>query len=586
MSSTKVAPYRPATGAASRRDLKSALAMFRTALLGLFVVSCAINLLYLTGSFFMLEVYDRVLPSRSVPTLVAFGALAAILYVFHAVLEFIRQRVFVRIGSVLDAEISGSVFQSMLSMALVPKLANAAQPVQDLDNVRGFLANGGPIAFFDLPWVPLYLAICFAFHPWVGFTAIAGSLLLVLLTRLTEAGTEAPLADATRQMLRRDSLAEASRRNVEAVQAMGMSDRLSQLWQQANNALIAANGRASDVALGLGTLSRVMRMALQSFTLGLCAYLVIQQQATAGVMIASSIIVSRALAPIEGAIGQWKYFVKARQSWKRLDQFLSRTGQSERMALPAPYRSLVVENLTLGAPADNRALVSDITFALSAGDSLGIIGRSGSGKSSLARGLVGVWPPFRGSVRLDRAALDQWPPHALGRHIGYLPQTVELFPGTIAENISRFDPEATADDILEAAHAAGIHELVTRLPRGYETELGQGGSMLSGGQRQRVGLARALYRRPFLVVLDEPNSNLDSDGDDALLRAIQGVRDRKGIVIVIAHRPSTLAASNLVMVLHNGMMQKFGEREDVTRSLVVGAAGGPPFKVIGKEAES
>lgn len=586
MASTNLAPYQGGGGTKRGGDLASARALFRTTLSGLFLISCVINLLYLTGSFFMLEVYDRVLPARSVPTLVAIGGIVAVLYLFHGGLEFIRQRVFVRMGTALDNEISRGVFHSMLAMAVVPKIANAAQPVQDLDNVRNFLANGGPIAFFDLPWLPLYLAICFVFHPWVGFTAIGGALILILLTRLTESGTQKPLADATRHLLHRDALADASRRNVESVQAMGMTDRLGELWRRSNGAFIAANSKASDVGLGYGTASKITRMALQSFTLAICAYLVIRQEATAGVMIASSIIVSRALAPIEGAIGQWKNFVKARHSWKRLDQFLSRTVEVERLALPAPHREFTVERLTLGAPADNRVLVSDITFRLRPGDSLGIIGRSGSGKSSLARGLVGVWQPYRGAVRLDGAALDQWTPHALGRHIGYLPQNVELFAGTLAQNIARFDPEANAGDIIEAAQAAGIHDMVTRLPKGYDTELGTDGGMLSGGQRQRVGLARALYQRPFLVVLDEPNSNLDSEGEDALIRAIQGVRERNGIVVLIAHRPSTLAASNLVLVMHNGTMQKFGEREEVTRSLVGGSPAPSAIKVIAKDEDA
>jgi PrtD family type I secretion system ABC transporter len=364
----------------------------------------------------------------------------------------------------------------------------------------------------------------------------------------------------------RMALAEASRRNAEVVQAMGMTGRLAAFWEGYNRRHLNAQQRVADIAGGLGALSRILRMALQSAVLGIGAYLVVNQQASAGIIIASSILTSRALAPVEVAIANWRGFVAARQSWRRLSGLLAKMPATAlRMELPTPRSTLTVEAVGVSPPGSNRLVVQGVAFQLKAGQGLGVIGPSASGKSSLARSIVGVWPTVQGKIRVDGAAIDQWSAEALGSHVGYLPQDMELFDGTIGQNISRFDADATADQVIAAAEAAGVHELILGLPEGYETRTGEGGANLSAGQRQRIGLARALYGEPFLVVLDEPNSNLDREGDDALTRAILGVRARGGIVVVNAHRPSALAGVDNVLVLLNGRPQAIGPKEQVLR---------------------
>jgi ATP-binding cassette subfamily C protein len=362
----------------------------------------------------------------------------------------------------------------------------------------------------------------------------------------------------------RMALAEASRRNAEVVQALGMAGRLGRRWRDQNDRHLTAQQRVADISAGMSAVSRTLRMVLQSAVLAIGAWLVINQQATAGIIIASSILTSRALQPVEVTLAHWKSFVQARQSWRRLNGLLGAVpAEPQRMALPVPRETLSLEAVTISPPGANRIVVQGVTFQLAAGQGLGVVGPSASGKSSLVRSIVGVWPLLQGKIRVDGAALDQWSPEDLGRHVGYLPQDMELFAGTVAENISRFDPDASSDSIIAAAQAAGVHELILALPNGYETQVGDSGNSLSAGQRQRVGLARALYGDPFLVVLDEPNSNLDRDGDEALTRAIQGVRARKGIVVVVCHRPSALAGVDTVLVMMAGRQQAFGPKEQV-----------------------
>jgi ATP-binding cassette subfamily C protein len=487
----------------------------------------------------------------------------------------------VRIGALLDKALSGRIYDALVRLSVGGRSGDALQPSRDLDQVRSFLSSGGPLALFDFPWMPLYLFICFMFHPWIGWAAVAGALVLVTLTYLTELWTRDPAKAAVLHGARRASLAEASRRNAEVLQSMGMARPMAERWRLVNDEFLADNNRAADVSGGLGSTSKILRMALQSFVLGLGAYLVTQQQATGGIMIASAILVSRALAPVELTIAHWKSFVSARQSWKRLGDLLSAREQGERMALPAPTSSLSVENVSLIPPGDQRLVVRDATLSLRPGNALGIIGPSASGKSSLARAIVGIWPPARGKVRLDGAGLEQWEPDALGRHLGYLPQGVELFAGTVAENISRFQPGADPSAIIAAAKAAGVHDLIVRLPNGYDTAIGEQGGALSAGQRQRIALARALYGDPFLVVLDEPNSNLDTEGEAALTRAILGVRARGGIAIVIAHRPSALAGVDLVLVMNDGQVQAFGPKDEILKSVLRRPVQpGAPLKVV------
>ncbi|PZU92140.1 MAG: type I secretion system permease/ATPase [Chelatococcus sp.] len=533
-------------------SVPEAIAAARKVLIGVTAMSVVINLLYLTGSFFMLEVYDRVLPSRSLPTLVAIGLLAAGLYICQGVLDFIRSRIFVRLGAYLDKALSPKVFQSIELLSLHQRRIDPMQPGRDIDQIRSFLANGGPGAFLDLPWLPLYLGLCFAFHAWIGIAAIVGAIILITLTRLTERGTAASSRAAAALAGSRQVMAEAAHRNAEVLRALGMGQRLGQRWMKINDAYIAESNRTSDVSLGFGAISKVTRMAIQSAVLALGAYLVIRGEATGGIMIASSILVARALAPIELVIGHWKGFVAARQAWARLSQVLAALPERKPMELPAPSRNLRVSNLSVIAPGTDRTLVSNVSFELTAGSALGIVGNSASGKSSLVRAVVGVWPAARGHVRLDGAALDNWTPERLGRHIGYLPQNVELFSGTVAENIARFATDFEAEDVIAAATAAGIHDLILALPQGYDSQIGEQGSMLSAGQRQRVALARALYGNPFLIVLDEPNSNLDAEGDAALASAVAGARQRGSVVIIVTHRSSAIQACNMLMMMSGG----------------------------------
>jgi ATP-binding cassette subfamily C protein len=459
---------------------------------------------------------------------------------------------------------------------------DGTQPLRDLDAVRSYLSSLGPVALFDLPWIPLYLAICFAFHPLIGVTALAGAIILIALTLLTEILMRAPTKAATQAAIARNSLAEASRRNAEALLAMGMAGRIAARWNDANRQYMRGQQEASDLGGGLGAISKVFRMLLQSVVLAVGAYLVIQQEASAGIIIAGSILSARALAPVDLAIAHWKGFVNARQSWQRLNKLLTGAPvQSAPMQLQAPVQRLTIEAVSATPPGVPKIVVQDITFELEAGQGLGIIGPSGSGKSSLARLLVGVWQPVRGNVRLDGAALDQWSPDSLGRHIGYLPQDVELLAGTVAQNIARFEPQADNEAVIAAAKAVGVHDLIVRLPGGYDTQIGDQGSALSAGQAQRIALARAVYRDPFLVVLDEPNSNLDSDGEEALTRAILGVRERNGIVVVVAHRPSAIAGVDRLMMMSQGRIQAIGPKDEVLAKVLQRPVSAPrPLKVV------
>ena len=525
----------------------------------------------LTGSLFMLQVYDRVLPSRSVPTLLALGVMAIAMFAFQGFLDACRGRILVRIGSFLNERLNRSIYDALAKLPLrIQGKSDGIQPVRDLDQIQGFLSGLGPTALFDLPWMPLYLGICFIFHPWIGITALAGAMVLVSLTLWTEALTRAPARAMAEANARRLGLAEVTRRNAEVLQAMGMRGRMSEAWSAANAGYRSASQRAADVGGGLGAASRVLRMMLQSTVLAVGAYLAINQEATAGIIIASSILVSRALAPVELSIANWKGFVAARQSRRRLTDLLKLLDQQPQAetVLPPPKQSLAVEGLNIAPPGQTRLVVQDASFKLEAGQALGVIGPSASGKSSLARGIVGVWMPARGKVRLDGAALEQWPEDGLGPHIGYLPQDIELFDGTVAQNISRFASESDSDAVIAAAHAAGVHELIVRLPDGYDTRVGEGGVAISAGQRQRIALARALYGGPFLIVLDEPNSNLDAEGDEALTRAILTARERGAIVVVIAHRPSALLGVDLILAMANGRVQAFGPKEEVLQKVL------------------
>jgi ATP-binding cassette subfamily C protein len=566
-----------------RSELAEAIGACRGAFVAVGLMSGMSNILMLTGAIFMLEIYDRVLPSRSVPTLVGLVVLAGGLYVALGLLDMIRGRILVRIGGRLDEALSGRVYETIVRLPLkVGHRNDGMQPLRDLDNVRSFLSGLGPIALFDLPWLPVYLIICFLFHPYIGLAALFGAIVLAIVTLMTEMKTREPTRDATNHAMVRAAIAETSRRNAEVLAAMGMTGRVAAHWGEANSKYMMSQRLASDVAGGFGSASKVMRMMLQSGVLAVGAYLVIYQQATAGIIIAGSILSARALAPVDLAIANWRSFVAARQSWKRLTELLALLpSQMAPMALRPPCKALTVESVAVIPPGGEKAVVQDVSLALQSGNGLGIIGPSGSGKTSLVRTLVGVWRPARGRIRLDGAALDQWSSESLGKHIGYLPQDVELIAGTVAQNIARFAPTVDPQAVIAAANAAGVHDLIVGLPEGYETQVGESGTALSAGQAQRIALARALYDDPFLVVLDEPNSNLDAEGDEALSRAIMGVRARGGIVVVVAHRPSAIAGVDLLLMMHQGRAQAFGPKDEVL-SRVLQREGGAvrPLKVV------
>ena len=559
-------------------EVREALRACRDAVGGIAVFSGISNVLMLSGSIYMLQVYDRVLSSRSVSTLVGISLILLAAYVLQGALDTLRSKMLARVGARFDEILSGRIFDLVATLPLRgAKQADSTQPVRDLDNIRGFLSGMGPTALFDMPFMPVFLAVCFLIHPWIGFMALFGGFVIVGLTYLTEVKSRGPMADLTRSLAERHVLAETSRRNAEAVRALGMRGFLAERFAKANAKHVDDGLRASNAASGIGVAAKVFRMVLQSSALGVGAYLVIHNEMTGGAMIAGSILMSRALAPIEIAVANWKGFVAARQGYRRLEHILSVVPPPDpRLSLPAPKASLVVQDVYVGPPGAQLPIVQAAAFQMRAGQGLGLIGPSASGKSTLARALVGVWPTLRGEVRLDGATLDQWDADALGRHVGYLPQDVELFEGTVAENIARFQPDAAPDAIIAAATAAGAHDMILQLTDGYDTKIGEGGAVLSGGQRQRVALARALYGDPFLVVLDEPNASLDGAGDEALNRAILSVRQRGGVVVVITHRPAALGNVDMVGIMDGGRIKTIGPRDEVLQSVMKrNVAAGP-----------
>ncbi|MBE7186174.1 MAG: type I secretion system permease/ATPase [Methylobacterium mesophilicum] len=532
------------------------------------VFSAFVNILYLTSSVYMLQVYDRVLASRSVSTLVGLSLLALAAYLLQGQLDGLRMRMLARIGAKFDEALSKRVFQVVARLPLIgAQGAETSSPLRDLDQVRGFLGSLGPTALFDMPFLPVFLAATFMLHPMLGYLTLFGAVCIITLTLLAESRSKGPVKLAGETSARRQMLLESSRRNAEALAALGMQPTFLQRFLDINRTYVADSLATSDVIGSLNALAKAFRYILQSASLGLGAYLAINNEISAGTIIAASILTSRALAPIEVAVANWKGFVAARLGYRRLCNNLALVPEPEpQLSLPAAHKHLEAESLVVAAPGTSRPLVEGAMLKLVAGDGLGLVGATGSGKSTLARALVGVWKPMHGAVRIDGATLDQWG-DKLGRQVGYLPQDVELFEGTIAQNIARFLPEATDEAVVKAAQAAEAHDMILQTPLGYATRLGEGGTSLSGGQRQRIGLARALFGNPFLVVLDEPNANLDGRGDEALAAAILAVRERGGIVVVITHRPSGLASVNKVAVMKDGRIVMNGLRDEVMRAM-------------------
>jgi ATP-binding cassette subfamily C protein len=546
------------------------LASCRPAFVGIGLVSGVINLLMLTGAVFMMQVYDRVLASRSVPTLLALGLIAGAAYLFQGGLEVLRARVLALIAEQVDGEIGPRVHAAVADLPLrMPQDSQEAlQPFRQLEALRSFLAGPGPVALLDLPWMAAYLAVLFLLHAWLGWLTVAGAAILLWLTVLTEIRSSRPTKAAIDAQSACYEAADAAQRAAEAVRAMGLLPQLAARWDTMHTTHLLAQRHATDVVGGLSAVARTLRLVLQSALLGLGCYLAIRGEITAGTIIASSIIGARALAPVDQVIASWKASIAARQAYRRLNALLAVYPEApQSFLLPAPQRSLVVEGVAVAAPGESKPIVRNLSLRLEAGQALGVIGSSASGKSSLARALVGVWPPRLGKVMLDGAALDQWSPDALGPSIGYLPQDVQLLDGTVAENIARLRSDAAEEDVIAAASAAGFHEQVLHLPDGYNTRIGRAGGRLSAGQRQRLGLARALYGNPFLVVLDEPNANLDAEGEAAVVAAVRAIKARRAIAVVIAHRPSAIAAVDLLLVMKEGEAVAFGPKEEVLAGL-------------------
>jgi PrtD family type I secretion system ABC transporter len=551
---------------AARRKVSSKITKgLRGLFLFVFSISGIINILALTGSFYMMQIYDRAIPSQNVPTLLALSALAIGLYAFQGVFETVRSQIMVRVGASIDRKLAPLAHKVAIDMPRFGfSTSEALERGRDVDTVRGFMASQGPMALFDLPWLPLYLIFVYALHPLLGALVIAGAFVLTLLAIANELLTR-KLAGVTHQAaIARNAIADSNARNSEVLRAMGFSGRAVSRFMTANSEHLKLQTRTNDVSGTMGAISRILRMILQSATLGLGAYLTIQGEMSGGAIIAASIASSRALAPVDMAIANWKNVVQARTAWSRIiDTLVALEEERKAMDLPAATRSFKVEKLTVAAPASGKVLLSEVSFELKAGQALGIIGPSGGGKTSLVRAMTGIWAGLRGSVRFDEAEIIQWPEATLGQMVGYLPQEVALIDGSIGENIARLDPKANPEAVIAAATAAGIHELIVRMPDGYQTQVGSQGETLSAGQRQRIGLARALYGNPFVVIMDEPNSNLDSEGEQALTAAITGVKNRGGIAIVVAHRPSALAAVDLIGVVQQGKLIAFGAKDEI-----------------------
>jgi len=539
------------------------------ALLKAGLCTAAVNVLALTGPLYMLEVYSAALPSRSLARLFVLTLAMLGLYALGGVIDLLRQRLLVHAAQRVELNLSTKAFAIVHEAPLREGArGDGLEPVRDLDQIRSFLSGQGPATLFDLPWIPLYLGAIFILHPLLGLLAAAGALLLVALMLLAELTSAAPARRAAQSAAQRSSFAVSALRSAQAARAMGFTARLGRRWQVINAGHSKGQRNAARPAAIISSAIKAIRPALQSSMLGLGAFLVITDSASAASMFAASIILSRALAPVEAAITHWRGFVAARQSLSRLT-WRPAAGPSARLSKPPsprPSSSLSVERLSITPPGARCPVIHDVSFALTTGTGLAIIGPSGSGKSTLARALVGLWQPgdaAHGSVRLDGRSIGQWGADDLGRHIGYVPQRIELLEGTIADNIARFDPRACQEKIAAAARAAGAHDLIEGLPAGYMTEIGESGVALSDGQRQRIALARALFGEPFLVVLDEANANLDAQGEKVLAKAIASVRGRGGIVVVVTHRRSTLAGVDTVLALSRGRVCAYGPKEAV-----------------------
>ena len=561
-------------------------ARYRSGLTVVALSSLLLNLLVFTGSVYMLLVYDSVLPSHSVQTLLGLFLMLSVLFLFQAIFDTIRARAMLAMGNSLHAELSPRVHFAAVNRSIRtgPGEGDGMQPLRDLDQIHGYLISSGPVGFIDLPWVLVFLLVLFALHFWLGVTALFGVIVLTGLTLWTNRATQESTGDLAHIAARRASSANAAIRFAEATTAMGMQQRILARTAEWDIKYLAAQSRLARIVAQLGGSGRVFRIFLQSLILTVGALLVIDGKASGGIIIASSILAGRALAPVDQVIANWRGFAAAREGWKRLNDLMAKVqpAPDPTVVLSPPSRELVLSDVWVAPPGSGRFTIGGVSFTMKPGQALAVIGPSAAGKTTLAKALLGVWGAGRGSIRLDGATYDQWDRDILGKSFGYVAQKVELFEGTIGENIARFVPGASSGEIIAAARAAGMHELIVGFEKGYETWLSNGGNELSAGQQQRLGLARALFGDPFLLVLDEPNSNLDAEGDAALAQAILDVRMRGGIVVMITHRPAALGPITHVLMLKSGSMQTFGERDEVMAQLAPKAVTVDGSKVEGK----
>jgi ATP-binding cassette, subfamily C, bacterial PrsD len=552
-------------------ELRQALNAYRGPFGSVIALTAALNILLLSGSLYMMLVYDSVLVSYSIPTLLALFAMVGVAYAFQALFDIIRARIMAGIASGFDRQLAARVHDAATGTPAIGtrNATDTLQPLRDLDQLRAFIASPALLALIDLPWMLIFLLFLFALHVWLGVVTLVGALALIALTLVIERRTSALTLQQTSMGMARGSIADANVRHGEMIAAMGMRPAARDRWMASHTGLRDVIGDLANVAATYGGIGRVARLFLQSAILTVGALLVIDGKASAGIIFASSIIAGRALAPIDAANAQWRSITIARQAWARLGRFLDANPEvaEPQVALRAPQQSLAVDGVAIAPPNSADPVIRNVSFAVSAGSATAIVGPSGCGKTMLARALTGILPPVRGTIRFDNAGLDQWHLDALGRAIGYLPQTVELIDGTIAENIARHSPDASSEAIIAAAEAAGAHTMIVAMPDGYETRVGSGGRALSAGQNQRIGLARALYGDPFLVVLDEPNAHLDGAGEDALAGAIRGIKARGGIAIVIAHRPAVVQCVDHVLVIKDGQMAAFGPRDEILATI-------------------
>lgn len=533
------------------------------------VFSFFVNLLMLTGPLYMLQVYDRVLGSRSVETLVALSILVAFLYGMMGILDFTRARILARIGARFQSRLDQRVFAAVLTRSAMSQSGTVPNALRDLESVQRLLSSPVLTALFDIPWTPFFLFGILIFHPWMGALAILGGVLLITITILNQLATKQPMQNANQSLVTAELLSEQLRSEAEMVHSLGMRGAAFDRWNKARAQSLDQSILSSDRSGMFTATSKTLRLFLQSAMLGLGAYLVLKGELTAGAMIASSILLGRALAPIELAIGQWAVVQRASKGWTSLSELLSVTPKDvPRTKLPVPKARLEVHQATIIPPGDKQAALRMVSFSLQPGQAMGVIGASGAGKSTLARALTGVWRPAGGTIRLDGATLDQYDPDVLGSYIGYLPQRVQLFDGTIKENIARLQSNPDDAAVVKAAKKAAAHEMILKLPDGYDTRVSVAGGRLSGGQVQRIGLARAMYGDPVILVLDEPNSNLDNEGSVALNAAIKDMKAEGKSVMIMAHRPSAIQECDTLLVLDGGLRKAFGPKDEVLREMV------------------